>query len=132
MGIKTFEGTCVDCNSRPVQHPTWGICNACYQARRYVEAPKYYPNGPIIKSVPTYHAAHVRVKYWRGSASAHRCVDCGKPASEWSYDYDSPYEQVGQIRATDPKTAPYSGDPSAYSPRCKPCHARFDYIRRSK
>lgn len=58
---------------------------------------------------PTYFSNHGRLKYQRGSASAHPCVDCGKPARDWSQRHD-----------TDPT------DVMSYEPRCRADHMRYD------
>ena len=65
-------------------------------------------------------AAHQRVVSRRGSAKTHLCVDCGLPASHWSYDHADPNE------FKDERGSPTSGDPSHYQARCVPCHKRFD------
>lgn len=65
-------------------------------------------------------AAHDRVRRERGSASLHRCVDCGGDAAHWSYDHRDEAELV------DAKKGPYSLDPAHYEARCVPCHKRFD------
>ncbi|GAA3947974.1 hypothetical protein [Microbacterium soli] len=64
--------------------------------------------------------AHDRVKRMHGSASQHRCVDCGGLAAHWSYDHRDENERI------DDKRGPYSLDPAHYEARCVPCHKRFD------
>ncbi len=74
-------------------------------------------NNGRWKDAPGYNAAHLRM----GKASDHRCVTCGDPAEEWSYDYAD----------TDELTCPrrglrYSLKREHYSTRCKPCHRLYD------
>ena len=69
----------------------------------------------------TYLAAHGRLHRARGPASAHNCVDCRKPAQEWSL----------KKSATDVKNDPINGKPFSdnfddYEPRCTPCHRKYD------
>lgn len=79
---------------------------------------KHYP-----VQVPSYRTAHCRVRHTRGSAKRQVCVDCGKPATQWSYDHADPAEIVG-THAGYP--VHYSPDPSHYEPRCTSCHKVFD------
>lgn len=68
----------------------------------------------------TYTAVHQRLRYRRGRAAEHRCVDCGGTAAQWSYERtDGPGHRESP-------TGPYSVDLDDYSPRCIPCHKRFD------
>lgn len=76
------------------------------------------------KNILTYGGAHSRVRKARGSAVEYSCVDCGKQASEWSYDHSDPSQVVGLTSRG--HEAAYSMDPAHYSPRCKSCHAVFD------
>lgn len=71
-----------------------------------------------------YPSAHSRLRWMRGSASAHPCVDCSAPADDWSYNHDDPNEKLDHDRGACPQ--PYSPDPDHYSPRCRPCHRKFD------
>jgi hypothetical protein len=48
------------------------------------------------------------------------CVDCGEPASGWSYDHED------QNELTTPAGHPYSADPTHYAARCTKCHKKFD------
>lgn len=69
----------------------------------------------------TYVGAHFRVRRERGPASQHSCIECGKPATEWSYDHNDINELHDDVRH-----CTYSADPEHYDPRCKTCHNRFD------
>lgn len=87
--------------------------------------PKYTPlNDP-------YTAAHRRVMRARGKAREHPCVECGKPADEWSLNK----ETVGTIavfkknRRGKVEDFSYSDNDNDYSPRCRPCHSRYDHRR---
>ena len=73
----------------------------------------------------TYRAVHKRLDRLRGLASGYACVDCGQPAHHWSYDNTSDQERIST------EGHPYSPDLAAYSPRCQPCHVRFDRPRKS-
>jgi hypothetical protein len=77
------------------------------------------PNLKLRRANATYGAAHKRLIYAKGRASAHRCVDCGKPAGHWSYTYTDPDELLSD-------RGPYSLDPNHYVPRCPTCHKRHD------
>ena len=76
----------------------------------------------------SYRKVHHRLTYWKGKASEHDCVDCGKQAKEWSYKGGAPDE------ITQPWTFPH-GAPTIvrfsnlldyYEARCKSCHIKFD------
>lgn len=71
-----------------------------------------------------YTAAHDRVRKALGSASEKKCVDCGKPATGWSYDHLDPDERVG---TDDPKQMPYSTKAEHYQARCDSCHWHIDH-----
>lgn len=74
-----------------------------------------------------YQAAHVRVATARGPASAHACVDCGMPATDWAYNHTDPSE----LRRPN-GTCPYSPNPDHYSPRCRKCHRALDRANRKE
>lgn len=71
-----------------------------------------------------YSAAHGRVHSEHGRAASHMCVDCGSPARHWSYNHDDPDERLSRTARI--KGIAFSLDPMHYSPRCVPCHKRFD------
>jgi hypothetical protein len=60
---------------------------------------------------PSYDVWHNRVKKARGSASDHRCVDCGGQAEDWSTT-DSASDDV-RVR---------------FQPRCRKCHRCYDGV----
>lgn len=69
-----------------------------------------------------YHAydrVHYQLARARGRAREHACIDCGKPAREWSYRGGDPNEQVEFGR-------PFSLDIWYYDPRCRSCHLVYD------
>ena len=76
------------------------------------------------QDVVGYYPAHKRVYNERGKAKQHACVDCGEPAHGWSYDHMDSDELVGRNRFG--REVTYSLDPVHYSPRCSPCHTKFD------
>lgn len=80
-------------------------------------------NSSWVGNSPSYAAAHTRVYSTRGAASDHMCVDCLRPAEEWSYRGRCPLE------VTDARGRIYSPDPSRYEPRCRPCHMVQDRDR---
>lgn len=71
----------------------------------------------------SYGAVHRRLRKSRGSARNFRCVDCGGPAAQWSYDGNDPEELYGPSGRN---ISPYSTDPDRYQPRCSACHGRYD------
>lgn len=74
-----------------------------------------------------YTAAHERVRRDRGSVTDRACVECGGPARHWSYDHTDPDELYAHGLSRNPLA--YSLSPVRYSPRCVPCHKRFDLGR---
>lgn len=72
----------------------------------------------------SYNTAHARVRAQKGSASAHQCVNCTKPAKHWSYDNTDPEEKVT------PEGYRYSLNAERYEPRCVQCHSDFDKAAR--
>lgn len=83
--------------------------------------------GRHLSQTPSYEAAHGRVKRLRGHARSHQCVGCGRQADHWSYNHDDADElhAVGLSK----HAIAYSATPEHYSPRCVPCHKRFDLKR---
>lgn len=75
-----------------------------------------------------YTAAHDRCRRVHGPIREHVCVDCGKQARHWSYNHDDPDELLAHGLSARPVA--YSVDPAHYSPRCVPCHKRFDLGRK--
>jgi hypothetical protein len=67
-----------------------------------------------------YSAVHQRLYAQFGQARDHTCVDCGKPAAEWSYNHHDPDERH------DNRGVAYSTKFAYYNPRCSACHATFD------
>lgn len=70
---------------------------------------------------PTYLTMHRRLKTDFSEASAYPCADCGDQAAHWSYDNADPNELTDEATGLR-----YSTDRARYSPRCVPCHGRFD------
>lgn len=94
----------------------WGDGNTCGTPGKH-----YYSDEP------GYGAAHERVKRIHGSASQHACTDCGNAAYHWSYDHMDPDELYYEYKPN--MFAAYSAKPEHYSPRCVPCHKRYDLDR---
>lgn len=74
---------------------------------------------------PNYPAAHARLRADRGPAKNHPCVACGEQAAHWSYNHDDPEEMYYDDPWSNSILA-YSAQQDSYSPRCVPCHKRFD------
>jgi hypothetical protein len=70
-----------------------------------------------------YFGAHGRVVAKYGKAVDYLCVDCGKPAKQWSYVGGCPKERVQRVNGFD---CAFSPDPDRYAPRCVFCHQRYD------
>lgn len=83
--------------------------------------------GRHLRADIGYGTAHDRVRKQFGSATGHQCVDCDAPAAQWSYNHDDPNEMFDHKLSARPIA--YSADPLHYSPRCVPCHKRFDLDR---
>lgn len=66
---------------------------------------------------PGYQARHLRL----GRAADRLCVDCQKPAEEWSYVGGCPQELHDKNHQS-----PYCLHDDHYSPRCRRCHRRYD------
>lgn len=77
----------------------------------------------------TYSTAHHDLYAARGSARDYPCVDCGGHAEEWSYNHDDPDEEW--LWHSSKNCFQWCGAPEFYSPRCKPCHKKFDNRRRA-
>lgn len=80
--------------------------------------------NPNWTDTPTYQAAHSRVKAAKGFAQHSTCIDCGKPAADWSYIGGDPNELVGT--SSSGSRCVYSADPEYYVPRCRRCHRIHD------
>lgn len=62
---------------------------------------------------------HDHLRKERGSASTYMCVDCDKPAKEWSWD-NSSLETYG--------SKSFGASFDEYSPRCQSCHRKKDGV----
>ncbi len=71
-----------------------------------------------------YGAAHERCRSDYGPILSRRCIECGEQARHWSYNHDDPDERLAYGLSAKPIA--YSLNPDHYSPRCVPCHKRFD------
>lgn len=110
-----------------------GLCGKHYARQKRNGHPLALRGGPVVKRGAehpnwcgddvTYGGVHQRVRKARGVAKNYLCIDCGKPARDWSYDHTDPnqkYDDDGEV------LRPYSTDISRYVPRCVPCHRIFD------
>ena len=109
------------------KHHAHGYCGPhAYRFKTYGDPTAEGPGrkaGRNRLDVPGYAGVHKRLRRDVGPAKDRRCVDCGSPAEEWSYDGGCPDEAKadwgGSILA-------YSPDLSRYSPRCRKCHRHMD------
>lgn len=94
-----------------------GLCASHYSMqRRHGEIRDWQYKHGEGGYVPT----HSLLRRTRGPAADLTCVDCGKPANEWSYGGGDPGE------VTDDKGRTFTRNLAAYSPRCFRCHRHFD------
>jgi hypothetical protein len=113
---------------RRVNRREW--CEAHYERWRTTgDVHAEIPIGNMVKGnrkgdAAGYDAIHVRLRISRGKASDFACVDCGRPAANWSYNGDDPNEKAELRRGKRPRW--YSTDPSFYVPRCVKCHNTHD------
>jgi hypothetical protein len=98
------------CNRK---HAGRGLC------RKHYDQARHDPN-----SEAPYTAVHLKLRDHRGRARDQRCVDCGEPAQQWSYDHADPNELLT------PTGLEYSADLAHYDPRCNACHRTFDQQHR--
>ena len=121
----------VDGCARP--HLKNGYCNA--HALRVRDTGTANGNRPISRvlsgpenwrwlTTPTYQAVHFRIYALHGAASAYRCVDCGVPAVDWSYNRSGIAERVAVDHG---ELVTYSTDTAQYEPRCRACHNHLDH-----
>lgn len=116
------EGPCgVDGCLQPMRKT--GLCASHYSMKhRYGEirdwAYKWGEGG--------YVSTHRWLRRILGEPSGYPCIDCGKQAEEWSYNNADPDELVDEKHYG----CAYSRNPECYSPRCVPCHRRFDRTSR--
>lgn len=93
-----------------------GNTTSCGCSRR---APRPARRSEIVG----YTGMHTRLNRDRGPASALVCVDCGGPASQWSYDGLDEDETTEEVRGY---VVAFSLDIDHYAPRCAPCHHAYD------
>lgn len=79
------------------------------------------PEKTLYVRTPTYASMHVRLRWHRGPAKDHVCVDCGERAKHWSYN-----NAGGANERVSPENRTYSLDIDDYEPRCQPCHWKLD------
>ena len=115
----------------------------CTRKRKYVKTGwcqthyhRYWRTGSLeivakpLRTNLTYYGAHGRVKAAFGSATKHKCVECGGDADEWAYDGTDSTELTGRVfNGKYPVT--YSVWPEFYMPLCSACHRARDARLRS-
>lgn len=122
--LPSYDECQVEGCAKPLRSKRSGLCEMHY-VRRYRHGD---PNAVMDTRKPLvlYRAAHARIQRDRGFARDYMCVDCNRPADDWSYDHSDPDELVSQ------GGQPYSLDIMCYEPRCTPCHAVFDGVGRNQ
>ena len=125
--------TCSLCD-KPVYSQRTGWCAMHFKRWRrngdpnIVGNPSQFKLGHGLKGNDiSYHGAHDRVRRAKGKASAHKCVDCGLKAREWSYTHVDPDELTGSVTSGGRTyTTTYSANPDFHVPRCNRCHQHVD------
>lgn len=107
------------------------FCETHYTANRRSKAKLHQIGKPNHirerKARPGYKNVHARLRGDRGPALNYTCVDCGRPALDWSYQYGAPDER------RDEKTGfLFSADQSYYVPRCRSCNLSYDKRHRDQ
>ena len=104
-----------------------GLCPKHYQRLRIHGDPTVRLPAAAVprKAVVKYRAAHARIEVDRGKASSQSCIDCERPAQQWSYNHSDPNELVEWDEFMSIWKA-YSLDTDRYDPRCRSCHTKFD------
>jgi hypothetical protein len=72
----------------------------------------------------SYGGAHQRVYFDRGPATDQACVICGRPASEWAFNHDTPAEFV----KVDDRGRRYATRSEWYLAMDRSCHRRYDRV----
>ena len=106
---------------------TDGLCRAC-NARVRARGTVDYVGYRTPDDEATYDTIHQRLRQRYGSASNYPCVDCGGVARHWAYNHDDEDAKCGLAAGT-PYVLRFSVKLEHYSPRCVPCHKRFDLGR---
>jgi len=88
-----------------------GLCGFHWgRLERYGDPLADRPERPRLpNSEVNYFNMHTRLRKARGSASAHQCVRCDRPAAQWAY-----------IHGEDPSSF------DSYTPMCRSCHKKYD------
>jgi hypothetical protein len=68
-----------------------------------------------------YKTVHDRLRRNLGPAAKYQCVDCGRAATDWSYQYGAPDE-----RRDEGSGFLFSEDQRYYVPRCRSCNLSYD------
>ena len=84
--------------------------------------PTYGPDNPtwLGDDITAYSTQHSRLKKYRGLAKDFPCVDCGRPADQWSYDHGCPDERYNDLGCA------WCPHLECYSARDLECHRRYD------
>lgn len=112
---------------KPAEHVD-GLCRM-HKLRMKIRGDYYVENSGennhrwLSDDELTYRAMHQRVRAARGSATAHTCVRCGRPAKQWAYDHADPDERLVEYQDL---LVPISTKTDHYQPMCVSCHKRMD------
>jgi hypothetical protein len=106
------------------------MCNTHYQAWWKLQpVENRNPNkGRPRKQTVSYWGMHSRVRLAKGSASNYPCIDCNKPANDWTHNYYCEDVLYGKGRKNRPNLNPYCLHLEHYEPRCTPCHMYLDKV----
>lgn len=119
------EGLCIvpSCDR---DGPHREMCFKHYQIWSWTDEGRRLIRGRGQAKTVGYEGAHARVRRARGRASEHVCTDCDDLASEWSLIHDAKSLTVAESGVN--AGCLYSPDPYDYSPRCSPCHRKYDAL----
>lgn len=117
--------------TKKVRTASSGVCNMHYTRMwRHGSYDTVKPRGTLRGDLHPqwkadevgYRGLHQRIHRERGAASQYTCVDCGRQAQEWSYDY----QDSNEVREKGGYQLLYSPNVDHYDPRCTICHKAFD------
>lgn len=94
----------------------------------YAEHKAWFAKHRDTGMLASYQAVHARVRFAKGPASKHPCVDCEEvlQTNEWSYIRGCPDERMGEQNDGRKDPLPYCLHLHHYTSRCQTCHDRLD------
>jgi hypothetical protein len=115
--------TIEDCSGK---HYARGYCPKHYMRNRTHGDPStVFKPSPPKRDVVSYSQAHRRIRESLGRAPEHACAQCADPAHQWAYNHEDPAKRMST------EGYPYSMNPEYYTPLCRSCHVRFDFLVRA-